>query len=502
MTDNDPQEAQQKSYDAVVVGAGPNGLAAGIVLAQHGLAVLIVEGDAEIGGGMRSRELTLPGFVHDVCSAIHPMAALSPLFQTLPLADHGLRWIEPPACLAHPLDVGPPGIVRRSLEETAGGMGEDGEAWLRLFGPQVEAGPKLVPELLGPAHWPSDVGMAWRFGRLAIQSACRLIDGHFKQPQARAALGGMAAHSFLPLEDRASSAIGLMLTIAAHLVGWPLPEGGSRRLAEALAAHFRSLGGEIVTGRPVASLDALPSARAVLLDVTPRQLLRIAGTRLSPRYRRRLGRYRYGPGAYKVDWALDGPIPWRATECLQAGTVHVGGTFEEVAAAERVAFRGQIPQRPFVLVAQQSLFDASRAPAGRHTAWGYCHVPHGCEFDMTERIESQIERFAPGFRQRILARHVMPPARLEQYNPNYVGGDISGGVNDLWQLLARPVASRVPYATSDPAVFICSSSTPPGGGVHGMCGYHAALAVLRRQFGRTPMLLASLPHGPQSVGLG
>jgi phytoene dehydrogenase-like protein len=484
MADNDSTEPQQKSYDAIVVGSGPNGLAAGIVLAQNDLSVLLVEGEAEIGGGMRSRELTLPGFVHDICSAIHPLAAASPLFRTLPLAEHGLRWIEPPAALAHPLDDGSAGMVWRSLDDTAAGFEDDGLAWHQLFGPLVAGGEALLSDLLGPLHWPRNLGLFRRFGLLAIKPACRLIDGHFKQAKARAVFGGMAAHSFLPLEDRPSAAIGLVLTMAAHMVGWPLPEGGTRRLAEALAAHFRSLGGEIATAWPVVSIEALPPARAILLDITPRQVLRVAGTRLSSRYRKQLGRFRYGPAAFKLDWALDGPIPWRNEQCLQAGTVHVGGSLEEVAASERVSFRGQVPQRPFVLVAQQSLFDASRAPAGKHTAWGYCHVPHGCGFDMTERIESQIERFAPGFRQRILARHVMSPAQFEQYNPNYVGGDIGGGVNDLWQTFARPVASRVPYATSDPAVFICSASTPPGGGVHGMCGYHAALAVLSRRFGR------------------
>lgn len=473
---------ERASYDAVIVGSGPNGLAAAIGLAREGLAVLVLEAEETIGGGTRSAELTRPGFVHDVCSAIHPMAVASPFFRTLPLAEHGLEWIHPPAPLAHPLDDGTAVLLERSVAETGRGLGSDDGAYRRLIEPLAASAEDLFGDLLGPLRWPGHVLTALRFGRHAVRSARALTTRRFRTEPARALIAGLAGHSFLRLEQAPSAAVGLVLAIAGHAVGWPLPRGGAQRIADALASYLRSLGGEIVTGRRVESIDELPPARAVLLDVTPRQVLRLAGHRLPARYRRQLERYRYGPGVFKVDWALDGPVPWKAAACARAGTVHIGGTFAEIAASERAVWNGEPPERPFVLLAQQSLFDPSRAPAGRHTAWAYCHVPNGSTFDMTERIVAQVERFAPGFRDRVLARHVMGPAELERRNANLIGGDINGGVQDFRQLFTRPAARLVPYATPARGVFICSSSTPPGGGVHGLCGYFAAQAALRSAF--------------------
>jgi phytoene dehydrogenase-like protein len=470
-----------KSHDAVVIGSGPNGLAAAVVLAERGLSVLIVEANDTIGGGTRSAELTLPGFVHDVCSAVHPMAVASPFFKTLPLAAHGLEWVHPDAPLAHPLDDGTTAVLERSVEATAEALETDARAYHKLMGP-LAANADALFDLLGPLRIPKYPLAAMRFGWRAIRSGKGLADAYFRSDRARALVAGLAAHAVLPLEQSPGAAITLMLAVAGHAVGWPFPRGGTQRIADALASYLRSLGGEIVTGRRVASVDEFPSARAVLLDVTPRQVLALAGHRLPARYRRQLARYRYGPGVFKVDWALAGPIPWRAAVCRRAGTVHLGGTLEEVAAAERAAWHREHPERPFVLLAQPSLFDPTRAPAGKHTAWAYCHVPSGSTVDMTERIETQVERFAPGFCDLILARHTTDTAAMERYNANYVGGDITGGVADWRQLFTRPVASLNPYATPAPGLFICSASTPPGGGVHGMCGYFAARAALRKRF--------------------
>lgn len=465
--------------DAVVVGAGPNGLAAAIQLARAGRSVLLLEAADAVGGGCRSAELTLPGFVHDVCSAVHPLAAASPFFRTLPQEELGLGWVHPPVPLAHPFDDGSAAVLHRSVLETGEGLGADGPTWERLFGPLVRTGRDLLDDLLGPLRAPHRPTALARFGLRGLWPA-RALARLFRTEAARGLLAGLAGHSVLSLRRFPSGAVALLMGTLAHLVGWPLARGGSQRIAEALASCARALGVEVRTGVPVASLRDVPDARAVLFDLSPRPLLGVAGEAFPPGYRRALERFRYGPGAFKVDWALDGPIPWKAEACSRAGTVHLGGTFEEVAAAEEAAWRGEVPERPFVILSQPSLFDPERAPSGRHTAWAYCHVPNACPVDMTERIEAQVERFAPGFRDRILARHVMSPADLERHNPNYVGGDIVGGTMSGAQLFTRPAPRLDPYATPDPRLFVCSSSTPPGAGVHGMCGYHAARSALRR----------------------
>ena len=468
-------------YDAVIVGAGPNGLAAAALLAREGFATLLLEASTTVGGGTRSAELTLPGFLHDVCSAIHPMAVGSPFLTELPLASRGLEWIHPPLPLAHPLDGDDAVVSARDLGETAAGLGGDTGAYRALFGPIASSWGALAPDILGPLlRLPAHPVALARFGARALWPASALARVSFRGERARALFAGLSAHGMLPLEAPASAAIALVLGALAHARGWPLPRGGAQRIAAAIADYARDLGAEIETGRRVDALSELPSSRVVLLDLTPVEALRVAGDRLPSAYRRALRRYRYGPGVFKVDYALDGPIPWRAAACGRAGTVHVGGTLAEVAAAEDEVARGRHPERPFVLVTQPSLFDPTRAPAGRHTAWAYCHVPNGSGVDMTERIEAQLKRFAPGFRDRVLARHTRNAAELADYNPNYVGGDINGGLLDLRQIVARPALRRVPYATPDPDLFLCSSATPPGGGVHGMSGYHAARAAIAR----------------------
>jgi phytoene dehydrogenase-like protein len=466
-------------HDAIVVGSGPNGLAAAIALARAGRSVVVLEGRETVGGGLRSEELTLPGFLHDTCSAIHPLGVASPFFRSVPLAAHGVEWVHPPAPLAHPLDDGTAVVLERSLEATAAGLGRDGEAWRRLFGPLVAAAEQLVEGTLAPLRPPRHPVVMARFGLRALRSASGLARSSFAGERARALLAGCAAHSMLPLGAPATASFGLVLALLGHAVGWPLPRGGSQRLADALAAHLVSLGGEIETGRPVASLAELPPARVTMLDVTPRQLLALAGDRLYGRYRRALERYRYGPGVLKLDFALSGPVPWSAPECARAATLHLGGTLGEIEAAEAEVARGGHPGRPYVLVAQQSVFEPSRAPAGSHTLWAYTHVPNGSTVDVTGLVEAQLERFAPGFRDLVLARSVLGPAALEERNPNYVGGDINGGSAELRQLFARPLVHPVPYRTPLEGVYLCSASTPPGGGVHGMCGYHAARAALR-----------------------
>jgi phytoene dehydrogenase-like protein len=432
-----------------------------------------------VGGGTRTAELTLPGFQHDICSAIHPMGAASPFFRTLNLSKHGLEWVYPPASVAHPLDDGTAILLERSVETTAENLDVDTKAYQKLMRPLVSDWDKLASDLLGPLRFPHHPLALSRFGSRAVRSVRGLAESSFKGNRARALFAGLGAHSILPLEHTSSAAVALVLGILGHKVGWPVAKGGSQKIANALADCLISHGGEIVTGVRVESLDDLPQARAVLMDLTPRRLLRVAGSGLSPGYRQILEGHPYGPGVFKIDWALNSPIPWKAAECARAATVHVGGTMEEIAASESAVWNGKHPERPFVLLAQQSMFDSTRAPTGKHTAWGYCHVPNGSKFDMTECIESQIERFAPGFGRLVLARKVMSPAELENYNPNYSGGDIAGGIQSFWRVFARPAIGRKEYSIPIKGLYICSSSTPPGAGVHGMCGYHAARRALR-----------------------
>lgn len=462
--------------NTIVVGSGPNGLTAAIIMAQAGRRVTVYEAQQSIGGGARSAELTLPGFVHDVCSAIHPLGAGSPVFRTFPLERFGLEWVHPEIPLAHPLDGGSAAILARSVQETTARLGADGESYRRLVNPAVEHWNEISALVLAP-KLPRHPWLLTKLGWEALQPVSRLARSRFRAEPARALFAGLGAHAMLPLEHLGTSAIALALGVAGHAVGWPFPRGGAQQIANALAAYAQSLGVEVRAGTRVTSLKELPRGAEVLCDLTPRQLLQIGGQDLPPALRRRLRRYRYGMAAFKVDWALSGPIPWRAEECRRAGTVHLGGSLDEIAAGERATWRGQAAERPFVLLAQHSLFDPTRAPAGRHTAWAYCHVPNACQEDMLPRIEAQIERFAPGFGGLILARSVMPPAALEKQNANLVGGDISGGSMEFRQmflrLAARPSISR-PWK-----VYLCSSSTFPAPGVHGMCGYFAAQACLR-----------------------
>jgi phytoene dehydrogenase-like protein len=467
------------TYDAIVVGSGPNGLAAAIRLAQERWSVLLLEAKETIGGGLRSKELTLPGYVHDVCSAIHPLGISSPFFRTLSLEKYGLHWIHPEFPLAHPLDDGA-AILKRSVGDTAASLGPDNQAYEQLLGPLVRDAENLTPEILQPVlHIPRHPIQLSRFGLAGIKSSAALANKQFTGAPARALLAGLSAHSFLPLNVRLTAGIGLFLGMLGHSAGWPLPRGGSQKFADALGACFRALGGEIVAHTPVSHLDELPMARIVLLDVTPRQLLAIAGDKLPVSYRRRLDQYRYGPGVFKIDYALAQPIPWKTEACRHAGTVHVGGSFEQIANSERAASQGEHSEQPFVLLAQPTLFDPSRAPSEKHTAWAYCHVPNGSILNMTDRMENQIERFAPGFRDCIVARHTMNCVQMEHSNPNLVGGDINGGLGDLRQTISRPILSLKPYRTPVPGLYLCSSSTPPGGGVHGMCGFHAAETAIR-----------------------
>jgi len=469
-----------RALDAVVIGSGPNGLAAAVALARAGASVRVLEAEEEIGGGTRSAELTLPGFTHDVCSAVHPMGVLSPFLRQLPLEDHGLSWLRPGASVAHPMPDGRAVMLYRSLERTAAGLGGDGAAYGRLVGPFLEKPHALLADAMGPLRVPEHPLQMLRFGLRAVLSANRLSRLCFRAPPARALFAGCAAHSILPLTQPLTSALGLLFAITGHVEDWPVAEGGSHAISRALASYLESLGGSIETNRRIRSLAELPDARAILFDTSPAQLLEIAGDALPSGYRCRLGRYRYGPGVFKLDWALDGPIPWTDPACLEASTVHVGGTLEEICASERAMYRGGHAERPFLILCQQSQLDPSRAPEGKHTGYAYCHVPGGSTVDMTAAIEAQVECFAPGFRDRILARHAMNTADFEGYNPNYVGGAITGGVADALQLWSRPVTRLDPYATPNPRLFLCSAATPPGGGVHGMCGYWAARSVLKR----------------------
>jgi phytoene dehydrogenase-like protein len=469
---------RDRKIDAIVVGSGPNGLAAAIALAQAGRSVAVLEGAATVGGGTRTAELTLPGYRHDVCSAVHPLAYGSPFLRTLPLAEHGLAYLWPELSLAHPLDGGEAVELHRSVDQTAAGLGPDGDAYRSLMGPIAARWEALAGDLLGPLRVPRHPIAAASFGLRALRSASGLL-GRFQGPRARALVAGNAAHAMQPLEGAATASFALVLLALGHTAGWPFAAGGSQAIADAMAAYLRSLGGEIETGTTVRSLDDVRGARCVLFDVTPRQLDEIAGAALSVRYRRSLARFRYGPGVVKADYALAGPVPWTAPACRIAGTVHLGGTAEEIEAAEGEVARGSAAARPFVLVAQPSVVDPSRAPGDGHVLWAYCHVPNGYAGDAAETIEAQIERFAPGFGALVRGRSVLGPRELEAYNPNYIGGDINGGAASITQLLTRPVIRPVPYRTSNPRLLLCSSSTPPGGGVHGLCGWYAAKAALR-----------------------
>ncbi|HEX5018483.1 MAG TPA: NAD(P)/FAD-dependent oxidoreductase [Actinomycetes bacterium] len=467
--------------DAVVVGSGPNGLVAAITLAEAGWSVVVLEAAATYGGGTRTEELTLPGFAHDVCSTVHPLALASPAFRHLGLEREGLKLVHPEVPLGHPLEPGRSLYLHQDVGDTIAQLGRDAGAWQRTVGALGKRWQPLSDGVLEPLAIPPRAPVTTAaFGAAGLWPSTWFSQVAFREADTRALFAGLAAHATLDLAEPLTAAVGLLLGSLAHGVGWPVAQGGSQAIADALVHRLEALGGEIRTGHRVGSMADVPSARAVLFDVTPRQLLQIAGDRLPVDYRRKLASWRYGAGVFKVDWALDAPVPWVDPQLAGAGTVHIGASYHEMVASERAVARGQIPERPYVLLAQVSAADPSRAPAGKHTLWAYCHVPHGCDVDMTEAIEQQIERFAPTFRERILARHVMNPAALEAHNANEVGGDIAGGVSDWRQMAARPRLSLTPWATPDPAIFLCSSSTPPGGGVHGMCGRAAAQTVLRR----------------------
>lgn len=464
-------------YDAVVVGSGPNGLMAAVTMAMRGRKVLVIEAQQRPGGGTRSEQLTTPGTIHDVCSTIHPLGVASPAFRALPLSDHGLEWIHPDIPAAHPLDGGRAALLHQSVAMTARTLGDDAEAYRRLMTPLVRQ--DLVDSLLAPIALPHAPVPLARFGLVGVRSLEGLVNGRFATDEGKALLAGLAAHSMLSLRSPITAAYGLMLGLLGHLVGWPMAKGGSQAITDSLISLLEAHGGSVECGRPIASLEEIPGAPVVMLDLTPRQFVAIAGDRMPPRYRRRLERFRYGTGVWKVDWLLDGPVPWTNLDIARSATVHIGGTAHEVIEAEEAVQEGRDPERPYVLFVQTSLFDRSRVPNGGETAWAYCHTPSGSTFDMTERIEAQVERFAPGFRDRIVERNVMGPAAMERHNANYIGGDINGGVADLRQFLARPVPSLSPWSTPIPGVYLCSSSTPPGGGVHGMCGLQAANAALK-----------------------
>lgn len=472
-------------FDAVIVGAGPNGLSAGIRLALEGLSVKIIEASDTIGGGMRTSELISAGYRHDICSAIHPMAINSPFFKRLPLSKYGLEWIHPTYPTAHPLDNEPAAILYQELQETAFHLKNDENYYKTLVEPIRNNWANLSKDFLGPLRIPKHPFQMARFGLKALQPATH-FQKNFASQRAKALFAGMAAHSILPLNAVVTTAIALVFFGAGHTGGWPLPKSGSQSIADALGKYFESLGGEIETGRPINSMNELPKSKAILFDLSPQQISTIVGDRFPTSYRNKLKNYRYGSGVFKTDYILKEPVPWKDPECRRAGTVHLGGTFEEIAASEKEIDQGGHPDKPFVLVAQQSLFDKTRTPDEKETLWAYCHVPNGSTVDMTDAIENQIERFAPGFKDVIEAKVTMNTNDFQDYNANYIGGDINGGRQDIRQLFSRPVNLINPYATPVEGIYICSASTPPGGGVHGMCGYHAASLVLKKEFGRSP----------------
>lgn len=471
---------------ARIIGSGPNGLSAAIALAQAGVAVEVYEAERVPGGGARTLPLTLPGFIHDFGSAVHPMAAASPYFKTLPFAEHGLEWIHGDIPLAHPLDDGSAVLLHRELADQEKELGPDAKAWRSLIQPLVDNWDKFAEEALGPAlRIPRHPMLMARFGVAAFQSARRLATRHFRSPRTRALFAGLAAHSFLSLDDALTSAIALVFAAVTPKAGWPVPRGGSQAITHALIQTFESFGGKVYTGVRIdaAAFRAWNAPDvSTLFDTSPRQLVDIAGDCLTPGFRELMTRFKRGPGAFKIDYALSRPVPWRARDCRRAITLHLGGTLEEIAESERLVSEGRCPERPFVLIAQPSIFDPTRAPEGKHTLWAYCHVPNGSTIDMTDRIEAQIERFAPGFRDCVMTRYVSTPAILERMDANLIGGDISGGAMTMKQFLLRP--SALTYETSAPNLFLCSSSTPPGGGVHGMCGYRAAKVALSRSGNR------------------
>ncbi len=469
-------------YDAIIIGSGPNGLSAAITIAQNNLKVLVVEARETIGGGLRSAELTLPGYIHDICSAIHPMAVASPFLNSLPLEEYGLEWINPEICVAHPLENDDSVYLYRSMEETISNLGIDGKEYQNIFSAFNENFEGLLIDILGPLKIPNNIISLSKFGLYAVLPAKFFAEYKFKNNRTRTLFLGLSGHSVLPLTKILTSAIGLVLGISAHNKGWPIPKGGSQMIASAMASYLISLGGEIKTNFFIKNLNELPLAKVYLFDTNPNQLANIAGKKLSTSYIKKLQKYRYGPGVFKVDWALNSPIPWKSKECLKAGTIHIASSYEEIINSEQMVWENKHPEKPFIIMAQQSLFDTSRSPNGKHTAWGYCHVPNGSIIDMTEKIENQIEKFAPGFKDCILSRHTLNTKAYNQYNPNMVGGDIIGGVQDLRQLYTRPVLRISPYSTPAENIYICSASTPPGGGVHGMCGYHAAKAALKKFF--------------------
>lgn len=481
-------------YDAVIVGSGPNGFAAAITLQRAGLSILLIEAKNTIGGGLRSAELTLPHYIHDVCSAAHPLAVTSPFFKTLPLHEHGLEFIDSPVICAHPFDDGDAAALFRSVEDTAHSLHEDEHTYLKLIKPIVRDWPRIEDDALGPLHFPRHPGEMVRFGLKAIHPATK-IARRFKSKGARGLWAGISAHSIQPLTSAATSATALVLITAGHLNGWPIARQGSQSIAMALGSYFISLGGVIETGFHIHSLKQIPPCDAILFDTSPRQLLQVDGIHFSSFYKWQLSRYRYGMGVFKMDWALDGPIPFTSEVCRKSGTVHLGNTLEEIVASEQLTSQGKHPGKPFVLLVQPSLFDDTRAPAGAHTAWAYCHVPNGSEINMTDQIEQQVERFAPGFRKRIMARHIMNTRQIEEYNPNYIGGDIIGGAMNLGQLFTRPAVRLSPYSTSAKGIYLCSSSTPPGGGVHGMCGYHAAHRVMKDIFDKKAKVALKMDRG-------
>ncbi|GBF38272.1 phytoene desaturase family protein [Leptospira johnsonii] len=469
-----------EEYDICIIGSGPNGLAAASVLAGSGLSVLILEASDTIGGGLRTKELTLPGFHHDVCSAAHPMGILSPYLKTLPLEKHGLKWIEPEASVAHPLDGESAVLLKLSLEETAENLGADKKSYIKLISPFLKNPEGLLSDALAPLGIPKHPFLLARFGLLGLRSAKSIANSWFKEERAKALFAGCAGHSIFPLDKFLSGALGLLFSLTGHVRSWPVVEGGSEMIAKSLESYLKGLGVKIQTNYKVSNLSQLPKTKAILFDTSPDQLGSVAGNTLSSSYIRRISSFNYGPGVFKMDWALDGPIPWKDPRCLQASTVHVGGKLSEIAKAESEVWSGKHPDRPYMLVVQQSQFDPTRAPKGKHTGYAYCHVPSGSTKDMTETLENQIERFAPGFKDRILARHSMNTKDFYSYNLNYIGGAITGGAADLPQAFFRPIAKMNPYTTPNPHIYICSASTPPGGGVHGMCGYYAAKAVLKK----------------------